>query len=101
MASDYEVFWAKRSYAVVGHAARKNFPHLTYQGLKKRGKVVFPVDPSVDEIEGDRVYADLEALPSKSSVTIQQRGKRHKVQLCIRTDQQRIHSFQVRRKRFQ
>ena len=65
MASDYEAFWQKQSFAVVGHAAKKNFPHLTYQGLKKRGKVVFPVDPSVNEIEGDRAFADLEALPAK------------------------------------
>ena len=60
---DYESFWENRSFAVVGHRARKNFPQLTYRGLKKLGKVVFPVDPSADEIEGDKVYADLEALP--------------------------------------
>lgn len=65
MASDYEGFWAKRSYAVVGHAAKKNFPRLTYQGLKNLGKVVFPVDPSVGEIDGDQTYADLASLPEK------------------------------------
>jgi predicted CoA-binding protein len=70
VASDYEVFWAKRSYAVVGHAAKKNFPRLTYQGLKKLGKVVFPVDPSVDEIEGDRAYGDLKALPEKVDAVV-------------------------------
>lgn len=65
MASDNELFWRKQTYAVVGHKAKKNFPHLTYQGLKKLGKVVFPVDPSVDEIDGDRAYADLKELPEK------------------------------------
>ena len=67
---DYETFWNNRSFAVVGHAAKKNFPRLTYRGLKKLGKVVFPVDPSVDEIEGDKAYADLEVLPEKVEAVV-------------------------------
>ena len=65
MASNHEMFWENSSFAVVGHTAKKNFPRLTYRGLKKLRKVVFPVDPSADEIEGDRAYANLEALPAK------------------------------------
>ena len=65
MASKYEDFWEHNSFAVVGHSAKKNFPRLTYRGLKKRRKVVFPVDPSVEAIDGDRAYADLQALPDK------------------------------------
>jgi predicted CoA-binding protein len=38
---------------------------LTYGGLKKLGKVVFPVDPSTDEIDGDKAYPDLASLPQK------------------------------------
>jgi hypothetical protein len=30
MASEYKTFWDNRSFAVVGHAAKKNFPRLTY-----------------------------------------------------------------------
>jgi predicted CoA-binding protein len=63
MASHYETFWEHRSFAVVGHAAKKNFPRLTYRGLKQGGRTVFPVDPSLDEVEGDRTYADLASLP--------------------------------------
>jgi predicted CoA-binding protein len=63
MASHFETFWDKHSFAVVGHAAKKNFPNLTYRGLKRLGKVVFAVDPSQREIDGDRVYADLALLP--------------------------------------
>lgn len=59
----YRSFWDHRSFAVVGHAAEKNFPQLTYRGLKNLGKVVYAVDPSMTEFEGDRVYADLESLP--------------------------------------
>ena len=67
---DYESFWENRSYAVVGHAARKNFPRLTYRGLKKLGKVVYPVDPSSAEIEGDRAYGNLESLPQKVDAVV-------------------------------
>jgi predicted CoA-binding protein len=63
MASRLETFWDKRSFAVVGNAAKKNFPHLTYRGLKKMGKTVFPVDPSTEKVDGDTVYADLALLP--------------------------------------
>lgn len=70
MASNHELFWSRRSYAVVGHEAKRNFPRLTYQGLKKLGKVVFPVDPSVDEIDGDQAYANLRALPEQVDAVV-------------------------------
>jgi predicted CoA-binding protein len=70
VASDYETFWENSSFAVVGHAARKNFPRLTYRALKQQGKVVYPVDPSADEIEGDRAYKDLQALPGKVDAVV-------------------------------
>ncbi len=63
MPSSYETFWKMDSYAVVGDAAKKNFPLLTYRGLKKLGKVAFPVDPSSEEIDGDRAYPDLRSVP--------------------------------------
>jgi predicted CoA-binding protein len=70
MASNYETFWEKRSFAVVGHTAKGNFPRLTYQGLKKLGKVVFPVDPSANEIEGDKAYTTLDLIPEKVDAVV-------------------------------
>ena len=70
MASNYETFWDKQSFAVVGHEAKKNFPILTYRGLKKLGKEVFVVDPSAEEIEGDKAYAALEELPKKVEAVV-------------------------------
>ncbi|NNE35447.1 MAG: CoA-binding protein [Rhodothermales bacterium] len=64
MTSDFETFWENDYFAVVGDKAKQNFPVLTYRGLKKLGKTVFPVDPSVEEIEGDHAYATLEDLPT-------------------------------------
>ena len=70
MASHFGTFWNKKSFAVVGHAAKKNFPILTYRGLKRLGKVVFPIDPSQEEIDGDRVYADLALLPEQVDAVV-------------------------------
>lgn len=65
MPSNYESFWQHGRYAVVGHKAKRNFPELTYKGVKKLGKTVFAVDPSLDEVQGDAVFKDLGALPEK------------------------------------
>jgi predicted CoA-binding protein len=70
MASNYETFWEKEAFAVVGHEAKKNFPILTYRGLKKLGKEVYAVDPSAGEIEGDRAYPTLADLPKKVDAVI-------------------------------
>ncbi|MDJ0699100.1 MAG: CoA-binding protein [Woeseiaceae bacterium] len=70
MASNYETFWENDCFAVVGDQARQNFPILTYRGLKKLGKSVFPVDPTVDDIEGDHAYATLESLPEKVDAVV-------------------------------
>ena len=70
MSSRYEAFFEHGSYAVIGHESKKNFPVLTYQGLKKMGKTVYPVDSSAQKIEGDRAYADLASLPDKVDAAI-------------------------------
>lgn len=62
MPSNYETFWQHQRYAVVGHQSKQNFPELTYRGLKKSGKTVYPVDPSLHEIDGDLVYHTLSDL---------------------------------------
>ncbi|MCP4756101.1 MAG: CoA-binding protein [Proteobacteria bacterium] len=63
MASKYEAFFSGDSYAVVGHAKAQNFPKLTYDKLKSLQKTVYPVDPSLTEMEGDTVFPDLASLP--------------------------------------
>ena len=70
MPSNYEEFWANSSFALVGHSAKKGFPTLSYTELKKQGKRVFAVDPSVEEIGGDRTYPDLASLPQKVDAVV-------------------------------
>ena len=64
MPSSYETFFTLGSYAVIGHSAEKPFPRLTYGGLRRQGKTVYPVDPSVPTIDGDPTFPDLSSLPA-------------------------------------
>jgi predicted CoA-binding protein len=70
MGSQHVAFWDQASYAVVGDSARKGFPLLSYGELKKRGKRVFAVDPSVAEIAGDPTYASLASLPERVDAAV-------------------------------
>lgn len=70
MTSNYETFWDRQVFAVVGHRAKRNFPSLTYRHLKERGKTVFPIDPSVSDIDGDPTFADLDRLPIKAEAVV-------------------------------
>jgi predicted CoA-binding protein len=65
MASNYETFWEKSSYALVGNSAQTSFPEISYGELKRAGKTVYAVDTSVETICGDKAYDDLESLPSR------------------------------------
>lgn len=65
MASAHEAFWTHSSYAFVGHSAKAAFPRISYGEAKKSGKKVFAVDPSADQIDGDKTYPDLRSLPEK------------------------------------
>jgi len=70
MESRYEKFFENNSFAVVGESASRAFPKLTYNGLKASGKTVFPVDPTVGEVEGDKTYQDLQSLPQKPEAVV-------------------------------
>ncbi len=63
MSSNHQSFWQHDRFAVVGHTSERGFPRLTYQGLKKLGKTIFPVDVSVETVEGDPTFKDLASIP--------------------------------------
>jgi len=65
MRSNNEDFFNGTHFAVIGHAAKKNFPILTYNGLKSMHKTVFPIDPSCPDINGDKCYTSLAELPER------------------------------------
>ncbi|MBW1880377.1 MAG: CoA-binding protein [Deltaproteobacteria bacterium] len=70
MPSAHEAFWENDRYAVIGHSAKSPFPMLSYNALKKLEKTVYPVDPSVETIEGDPAHDDLAALPDTVDAVI-------------------------------
>ncbi len=70
MSSSRERFWENDSFAFVGHSAERPFPKLSFGELKKQGKKVFAVDPSVSEIAGSRAYDDFASLPEEVSAAV-------------------------------
>jgi predicted CoA-binding protein len=70
MPSFHETFWNNERFAVIGNSADKPFPRLTYGFLKERGSVVFPVDSSAADIDGDPTVPDLSSLPEPVQAAI-------------------------------
>ena len=59
-------FLSLRSYAVVGVSRNgKKFGNIIYRMLKLRDCRVYAVNPHAEEVEGDRCYPRLKALPEK------------------------------------
>ncbi len=58
-------FLAKKRIAVTGvsRAPEGHGSNVVYQRLRERGYQVFAVNPNADEVEGDRCYQDLRAIP--------------------------------------
>ncbi len=70
MVTPHERFWENESFVFVGHTAKRGFPTSSCGELRKQGRKVYGVDPSVDEIEGNRVYRDLASLPEQVDAAV-------------------------------
>jgi predicted CoA-binding protein len=56
-------------FAVVGVSHNpKKYGHQVYKDLKAAGYTVYPVNPTIDEVLGDRCYPSLRELPEKPDV---------------------------------
>lgn len=56
-------------FAVVGVSRNPaKYGHQVYKDLKEAGYVVYAVNPSIDEVSGDRCYPSLSELPEKPDV---------------------------------
>jgi predicted CoA-binding protein len=59
-----DAFLSQKSLAVAGVSNKKNkFGNIVYRELKGKGYRVFPVNPKLDEVEGDKCYHNLKELP--------------------------------------
>lgn len=58
-------FLAQRRIAVTGVSRhpKNHGSNVVYRRLRERGYEVFAINPNADEVEGDRCYASLEAVP--------------------------------------
>jgi uncharacterized protein len=57
---------SQKSLAVAGVSRDRNkFGNMAYRALKAKGYRVLPINPNVQEIEGDLCYPPLEELPEK------------------------------------
>lgn len=61
-----EEFRNKKVWAVVGGVHNKEkFAYKIYNVLKNKGYEVYPVDPSEEEVDGEKTYPSLNDLPVK------------------------------------
>jgi len=59
----------KNVFAVVGASKDpKKYGYQVYKDLREAGYEVYPVNPNVEEILGDKCYPGLEHLPTKPDV---------------------------------
>ena len=59
-----EDFIAQKKIAVVGVSRKKTkFGNAIYKELKQKGYNVFPINPHINNFEGDTCYPDLLSLP--------------------------------------
>jgi predicted CoA-binding protein len=56
-------------FAVIGVSSNpEKYGHQVYKDLKEAGYTVYPVNPNIDEVLGDRCYHSLSELPEKPDV---------------------------------
>jgi len=66
-----EDFLSEQKIAVVGISRSKNkFGNAIYRELKKKGYALFPVNPNMDEFEGDKCFSSLSSVPEQVDALI-------------------------------
>jgi predicted CoA-binding protein len=66
-----EEFLAQKRIAVVGISRKKiKFGNAIYRELKQKGYQVFPVNPRINNYEGDTCYPDLLSIPEKIDAVV-------------------------------
>lgn len=66
-----EEFLAQKKIAVVGVSRKKTkFGNAIYKELKQKGYELFPINPNINEYEGETCYPDLVSLPEKVEAVV-------------------------------
>ena len=61
----------------VSHAPKGHGSNAVYTWLREHGYEVFAVNPTVDEVEGDRAYPDLRGIPGGVEAVVIATGPDH------------------------
>ncbi|HNX07748.1 MAG TPA: CoA-binding protein [Bacteroidales bacterium] len=66
-----EDFYKQGTIAIIGVSRnKKKFGRTVYDELKKKGISVVPVNPNTDNIEGEKCYKDIAALPQEIKAAV-------------------------------
>ena len=66
-----EEFLAQKKIAVVGVSRKKTkFGNAIYRELKQKGYRVYPVNPNINEYEGNICYPNLLSIPEKADAVV-------------------------------
>lgn len=67
----YEILSNHQRYAVVGmRPDPETYAHKIYKLLKEKGKTVYGLNPKYDEIDGEKIYDDLDDLNEEVDVVV-------------------------------
>lgn len=71
MNENIEKMLAARTFAVVGASTNpEKYGHIAYKMLKEYGKTVYPVNPTADQVDGDRCFPKVADLPETPDVVV-------------------------------
>lgn len=71
MIPEMQTMLTARSYAVVGASRRRDkYGYRVYRVLKAAGRIVYPVNPGADEVDGDHCYPTISDLPEMPQVVV-------------------------------
>ena len=67
----YEILTNHDRYAIIGmHEDENKYANKIYKLLKEKEKTVYGLNPKFTEIDGDKIYADLNALNKEVDVAV-------------------------------
>ncbi len=71
MTPEMQAMLAAQTFGVVGASRNPDkYGSLVYGSLKRAGKTAYPINPSATDVDGDRCYPALSALPQIPEVAV-------------------------------
>lgn len=69
--SPYELLVNNQNFAVIGVSPNKDkYAYKIFTLLKNKGKNTYGVHPTIETVDGDKVYPSMEAIPSNVDIAV-------------------------------